>query len=289
MNKGTGFLHLGLGILLMSSSGTLGRYIDLEPAIVIWIRCVLGALALYVVLKAGKVPLSINSKKMFVSLLISSFFLGAHWVTYFYSLKFSTVAVGMLALFTYPVITSLLEPLMLKVKFDRSSVFLAIIGLIGLGFLVPEFSFKNEYTIGILIGVFSALCYSIRNIMLKKHVTNQSGIALMYYQLLFNIVLLLPFIFILDFQPLQIIEDYWMPILILSLVTTAAGHSFFVSSFKSFSISTVSIISSVTPLLGSFMGFIVLNEIPATNTYIGGALILLTVVVESIRSSRVSK
>lgn len=289
MNRWSNFLTLGLGILIMSSSGALGRYMDMEPPIVIWIRCVIGSLALLVLLFFLGISLKLDSRKQFYSLLISSAFLGAHWVTYFYSLKYSTVAIGMLSLFTYPVITSLLEPVMLKVKFQKGTLILAILSFVGVSLLVPEYSLDNEYTIGILIGIVSALVYSIRNIMLKKNISSQSGITLMFYQLAINVIYLAPFLFILDFDPILEIENNWMPLLILGLFTTAAGHTLFLLSFKHFTITTVSIISSITPLLGSLIGFVVLSELPANRTYIGGALILLTVIIESSRSAKANK
>ena len=44
--------------------------------------------------------------------------MGTHWVTYFYALQWSNVAIGMLSLFTYPVITALLEPLFFNTRFQ---------------------------------------------------------------------------------------------------------------------------------------------------------------------------
>ena len=44
--------------------------------------------------------------------------MGGHWITYFYALKFSNVAIGMLSLYTFPVMTALLEPFFIKVKLD---------------------------------------------------------------------------------------------------------------------------------------------------------------------------
>ena len=61
-----------------------------------------------------------------------------HWVTYFYALQWSNVAIGMLSLFTYPVITALLEPLILKTKFQKHHLILGFIVLIGVYFLAPD-------------------------------------------------------------------------------------------------------------------------------------------------------
>lgn len=279
------FLQLGLAIAIMSSSGTLGRYIELPPPVTIWLRCLLGAGALYAVLKIWKIDFRIW-KGNFWLLFASSAFLGLHWVTYFYALQLSSVAVGMLSLFTYPVITALLEPVMLKTHLKPGVLVLAIIAFVGVAFLVPELTLDNGYTMGIIFGILSAIFYSVRNIMLKKRIAEHSGIALMFYQLLIVTILLWPVLFIYDFQWVPGVFGHWKALLVLGLFTTAAGHTLFVLSFRHFTISTVSIISSITPLLGSFLGFIFLDEVPAGRTIIGGLLIFLTVIVESIRSAR---
>ncbi len=276
-------LQLGLAIFIMSSSGTLGRYIELPPPVTIWLRCIIGAVALFIVLKVGKFDLRIGNRKNFWLLFGSSLLLAGHWVSYFYSLKLSTVAIGMLSLFTYPVITTFLEPVMLKIPFQKSSLALGILAFVGVALLAPELSFENEHTLGIAIGVFSALCYSIRNILMKKRVAQQSGITLMFYQLLFISLFLWPVLFGFEFEPAQLSTD-WEALLILGLFTTATGHTLLVLSFKHFTVSTVSVISALTPLLGILLGFLVLNEIPAGRTYIGGSLIFLTVVTESLKS-----
>jgi drug/metabolite transporter (DMT)-like permease len=40
--------------------------------------------------------------------------MGAHWVTYFQSLQLSTVAIGILPLRTYPVMTAVVEPMLVR-------------------------------------------------------------------------------------------------------------------------------------------------------------------------------
>lgn len=276
-------LQLGLAIAVMSSSGTLGRYIQLPPPTIIWIRCMIGVIALFLVMKALRMDLAIKTKSTAWFLLLGGLLLGTHWVTYFYALKLSTVAIGMLSLFTYPVITAILEPLILKTKFQTSTIVLAVISFVGVVFLVPEFSLDNSYTVGILVGIFSAVCYSFRNLILKKQIDGQSGMFLMFYQLLVITGLGWPMLWI-ETASFSEITSNWDGLLILGLFTTATGHTLFTFSFKHFSVSTVSILSALTPLLGIFYGYLFLSEIPSGKTMIGGALIFCTVIAESYKS-----
>ena len=215
--------------------------------------------------------------------------MGLHWLTYFWALKLSNVAIGMLSLFTYPVLTAILEPIMTRTSFKWVDIFLAALAFVGVYFLIPEFSLANDTTLGILLGLFSSLLYSLRNILLKQSVSITSGTVLMFYQLIIVTVALLPVLF---WYPLdntaKVFQDEWEAILLLALYTTALGHTLLVRSFRHFKITTVSIITCLTPVLGIFQAMIFLNEKPTHQVLIGGSIIMISVVIESIRSIRQS-
>ncbi|WP_298762385.1 DMT family transporter [uncultured Polaribacter sp.] len=272
-----------LATLFISTSGVLGKYIALPAEVIIWFRGGFGAFFIFLFCKYKKVNLKINSKKDGYSFLVSGAFMAAHWVSYFYALKLSNVALGMLSMYTFPVMTAFLEPFFSKQKLNAIHVLLGILVLIGVYILVPNFSLENDEAKGILLGVFSALCYALRNLTTKKHVKNYNGSMIMLYQLIIVATLLLPVLFLSDVSNVQ----SQLPLLVLiALLTTAIGHTMIVNSLQHFSVATASIISSVQPIFGIIIAFIFVREIPSFNTYIGGGLILLTVVIESIRSKK---
>ena len=276
-------LELLLATVLISTSGVLGRYIDLPTPVTIWWRCILGAIFLYLFSRYRKFSFKIHSKKDISRVVLSSIFLGTHWITYFYALKLSNVALGMLSLFTFPVITAFLEPLFSKTKFDLIHVFLGILVLVGIYILAPEFDFESCQVKGILLGIFSSFCYALRNLILKGQVLRYNGTTLMTYQIFILSFVLLPFVLVMGTNNITTQFPY---VILLALFTTAIGHSLFVHSFKNFSVSTASIINSLQPILGIVMAYVFLKEIPSINTFIGGSMILATVIIESFRSKR---
>jgi len=209
--------------------------------------------------------------------------MAVHWVTYFYALKLSNVALGVLSLYTFPIIITLLEPLFLKVKFDPMYILLGLLVLIGLFILTPEFNIDSTQVKGILFGVFSAFCYAVRILILKQHVTKYNGTMLMFYQTVIITILLLPTLFFMDISGL---ESQFPYLLLLAFLTTAIGHSLMLHSLKLFSASTASIISSLQPVFAIILAFFFLQEIPTTRTFWGGTLILLIVVIERVRSKK---
>ena len=274
-------LQLNLAVIIISTSGTLGRYIELSPFLIIFLRSFIAIWALLIFCKIKGLKLDFSSKKDLLKVLFAGVLMCAHWLTYFQSLKLSSVAIGMLSIYTYPVITTFLEPLIRKTGFNRIHLFLGILVLLGVYFLVPEFSLDNQQTIAVCFGVGSAFLYSLRNILMKQQASKYNGSVLMLYQMFVVSTLLIPVLFFFD---LSVIPSQLAPVLVLGLLTTSVGHTLLVSSFKYFSATTASIISSAQPIYGILLGYFILNEIPSINTAIGGLLIATAVFTEIFRS-----
>ncbi|WP_369820285.1 EamA family transporter [Tenacibaculum sp. SG-28] len=113
-----------LATFLISTSGVLGKYIAMPTEVIIWCRAFLAMIFLGIYLTINKVSLAVKSPKHKLPFLLGGILMAIHWVTYFYALKLSNVAIGMLSLFTFPVLIAFLEPLFLKVKFNPIHLFL---------------------------------------------------------------------------------------------------------------------------------------------------------------------
>ena len=274
-------LEINLAMFFIATSGALGRYVQLPVPVTIGARALLAFLVLYFFCMWKGISLHINRRDVPIILFIG-FLMGVHWITYFYALKLSTVAIGMLSLFTYPALTAFLEPLILKTKFQRVHVLLALLVLLGMFFLSPNLDFQNSNTIAIGFGLLSALAYALRNILLKGKVSDYHGSTLMVYQTGIIGVVLFPFFF--TIAP-ELVLEQWRALIALAVITTAIGHTWFIMTFKHFNITTVSIISSIQPVYGILIGAVFLSEIPALSTILGGLLILSSVVIESMRAN----
>ncbi|MEM6514962.1 MAG: DMT family transporter [Bacteroidota bacterium] len=272
---------LTLATIFISTSGALGKYIDMPTPVIIWWRCALAGLFLFLYGRFRKIKFKLNHNKDGASFVLAALLMGGHWITYFHALKLSNVAIGMLSLFTFPVITAILEPLFFKTKFDLIHVLLGFMVLIGIYILSPEFDIENTQLQGVLLGVLSAILYASRNLMLKSKSKTYNASVLMFYQVIILTLFLLPALFFMDGSNIKTQLPF---LFVLALVTTAIGHTMFVNSLKHFKVSTASIIGSSQPVFGIIIAFLFLNEIPEWNIIFGGSVILLTVIIESIRS-----
>ncbi len=281
--QGKDILLLNLAMLFISTSGVLGRYISMPPEITIFWRAAIAMILLLGICSWQKVHLFENLKGNIGVFCLGGFLMMAHWVAYFYALQWSNVAIGMLSVFTYPVITAILEPILLGTKFQKTHLFLGLLTLVGIYFLVPDFNFSGSNMKAVGLGTFSALCYALRNILMKKPIQEHNGTKLMFFQTLTTALVLLPFLVI---EGVGNIAEQWQAVLFLALFTTVIGHTMFLMSLKRFSITSASIMSCTQPIFGILLGVIFLGEYPAWTTYIGGGLILLSVVIESFSFGR---
>ncbi len=277
----TNVLFLNLAVLFISTSGVLGRYITLDPIVIIFYRSLLAAMVFYILIRWRKIDLKISGKRDLLKIILGGILFGAHWITYFYSLQLSNVAIGLLSLFTYPVITAFLEPVLLKTSFNRIHLALGVLVLGGIYLLSPELDFENDYFIAVILGVISSVFYALRNILMKNQISKYNGTTLMFYQILTICICLSPVLFYSEITPVLV---QWKPLLTLAILTTCIGHTLFLNSFRNFTVTAASIMSSIQPVYGILLAVIFLDEVPGMMTILGGILIISAVVIESLVS-----
>lgn len=275
--------ELNFSILIISTAAIFARYIPLDPALITFWRGAIAFATLGSFLLINKKSFQIKSKKDRIRLLFSSVLFALHWLTYFYALQVSSVAIGMLSLFTFPVITAFIEPFYFKTKLNKRHIILAIIVLVGLYIMAPEINISNSNTKGIIAGVISAFLFSLRNLTMKSNSGKYDSSILMFYQFLFVAIVFIPFLYFSDTSKTVEFAPY---ILCLGVITTAIGHTLFIKSLKNFNVSTASIIASSQPVYGILMGVFFLNEYPSYNTIFGGVLIISTVFIESFNAKK---
>jgi len=277
------YFKLNLAMLCISSSGVLVRSIGLPAETIIVIRSIIGGFLLWMILRTttkGSRP-KMRFRKGVVA---TGVFLCLHWLFYFLSLKASNVATAMISLYTFPILTVFLEPFFRKSKINIRHVLLGVLVLVGILFLVPDRESFETSLWGVVFGLLSAVFYALRNLLLSNQVQQEDSMSLMVQQLVITGLVLSPSLFYLE-NPIRI-QDFWMELLILSVVTTALGHTLFVKSLEKIRVSTASIISSIQPIYGIILAILILQENPPLKTLIGGVLILATVIIESYSSAR---
>lgn len=273
-------IELNLAVLLWAGTALFAKWIALPAFQITGLRSIVAAAVLYAVLRWQGQSLRTASRRDFWMLMAGGVAMGLHWVTYFQSIQVSTVAVGILSLHTYPVMTALVEPILFRERLHWLDVALAVIVLVGVAVLVPEFSLDSPVTQGVLLGVLSAACFAVRNILSRHAVAAYGGGRVTFYQLLAAAMMLLP-VTMLAGEPLSI-RAGWQTVL-LGVLFTALPHTLYTNSLVHLKARSVGVIATLLPVYGSATAAILLGEIPAARTVLGGVIILAAVAIETAR------
>lgn len=268
------FLEVSLSSLLIAFSALFAKVLPFSPHHIIFLRAAITCVALLIFLKLTKKNITLRSKKDYLMVLLIGALLASHWVLYYTALQLSTIALGIIALFTYPAITAVLEPYFFNYQHVKKELISSFLVLIGIVLIVPAFTLENTMTLGIVTGVCTAFVFSLRNLLSKKYLSHYSGAQTMVWQTGVATLLLFPLFF---FNTPQLTTKPLFLILLLGLFFTAIPHTLFVRNLSKIKATTVSIIMSMQPVYGILIGYFFLSEVPSLRTLIGGILIIITV------------
>lgn len=276
-------IYLHIAVLLFGGTALFAKLIGLNALDITAYRAAIAGVAICVLLTLQKKPIKLRRAKDYVIAILLGIAVGIHWVTYFAGMQLAGITVGMLAFFTYPVITVFLEPLFNKSKPKTKDIISAVVVITGIYLLIPNVNLGDDITLGVVTGVVSALFFAIRNITHKRYFSEYGGPQTMFYQTLVASLMLCAFI---EVPITQINDADLILLLIAGVVFTAMPHSLFAASLKNLSAATAGLISCLQPLYGTILAIIILHERPSVMTLIGGALIVSAACFETWSISR---
>ncbi len=264
----------------MAATGLFSQVIDLPAWDITGYRTWIAASVLFAWVWWREGHVKLNSAQDYRRMLVLGALLCVHWITYFHSMQVSNIAVGMLSLYAYPVMTVFMEPLLKGTKIDWGDVASGMFVVVGIYFLVPEFDISNSMTQGVLWGLVSAFTFALRNLLLGHWFSGQSSARSMSYQVLIVALLMTPVILTSTHKPTHV---DWGLMLILGLFFTAFSHTLFGNALRYLKAKTVALVACIQPVYGVIYGVIFMHNIPNTATFIGGAIIVTAAAYESLR------
>jgi drug/metabolite transporter (DMT)-like permease len=280
---GKGLLEINGATLFLGFVALFPKIIDLPPEQIIFGRCAVAAAALGLLLLARRRLPRLTRPRDYLVVAILGTFLSTHWVLYFHAIQVSTVAVAIISLFTFPVITVLLEPIVFRTRVAIGDILTALAVLLGIYLMIPDGSFESGVARGAFWGVMSAFLYSARNVFQKRYLTEPSSSVVMLYQVSVGALVMLPFL------PEGFGGEFgawaWQ-LIALGVIFTALPHTLLLSSLSHLKAKTVGIVQSLQPAYGIALAALFLSEYPSLRTLAGGVVILGAAVYESIKVSR---
>ena len=278
-----GLLSVHAAVLIFSFTALFSKLVSLPALEITFYRSVFACLAIAVYMAYTKQSYRLGSKRDYMMAGLLGSLLAIHWVTYFHAMQVSTVAVGVIALYTYPVITVFLEPLFHGERPHIADIMSSIAVLFGIYLIVPEFSLDNSTLVGVLFGVFSALMMSLRNIMQRRYFSAYKASHSLFYQTLVVMLVLVVFI---DTDISAIESSQWWLLLLLGIVFTALPHTLFANGLLHLKAKTASLIACVQVVYAAIFAAVILGEWLTWNVIAGGLIVVSAAMYESLPKKR---
>jgi drug/metabolite transporter (DMT)-like permease len=277
-------IHAAVG--LFGLAGLFGKWIALSPFIIVFGRVFFASFTLALLLLIMKQGLKITPRRDYLIFILIGFILSIHWVVFFKSIQVSTVAIGLLSYSSFPLFTVFLESLFFKEKIDEINIISAILCILGIFLIIPKFDFSHSVFQGVLWGLLAGLTFAVLTILNRNLSQKHSSLVIAFFQDFFATIFLFPFL--LMKKPTLNIHNLLL-FTILGVFCTAGSHTLFIKGMRQIKAQTASIISSLEPVYGIVLAFLLLHEIPALRTLLGGMIILLTTLYVSGRTAARSK
>ena len=270
-------------VFLYGFTSILGVLISLEALPIVIYRMLIGAIGLAIFFLIINPTYFRINKKVFIKVFFSGIIIGAHWVTFFYAIKISTISITLSMMSAGALITAFIDPIYNRKKISPYEIFFGCITIIG---VVVIYKSEFEHLIGITIALFSAFLSSLFTILNRDLVKRNNFITLSFYELLIGGVACLIFYFLtnefklLDFE-LKGFDFLW--IFILGIICTSFAFNVSIKVLRHLSSFTVMMIINLEPIYGIILSILIWKDeaFLSLNFYVGFVIVLSSILMDT--------
>lgn len=281
------YLHLHFLVFIWGFTAILGALISIDAIPLVWYRMLFAVIIVFIYFIIKKKPLRIGPKAL-LKFLISGIIIAVHWIFFFSAIKVANVSVALIALSTGALFASFLEPLFFRRRINFLELLFGLIVIAGLYLIL---NFEGGYTLGIiyaLIASFLSVLFSVLNGLFVRKYTAE---VISFYQLLFGVGFITLYILVttgFTMDQFALKSSDFIYLFILSSICTAYAFIVSVKIMKHLTPYTVILTLNLEPVYGIILAVIIFGEKEKMSTqfYVGGAVILLIVIINGILKNK---
>ena len=279
-----GLLAVHAAVLIFGFTALFSKLLTFPTLEITFYRSVVAFIVIAIYVAYKKQAFLLDSPRDYLMAGLLGVLLATHWVSYFYAMQISSVAIGVIALYTFPVITVFLEPLFHGEKPHSADIVSSIAVLFGIYLIVPDFSLDNSTALGVAAGVFSAFMLALRNILQRRNFSGYSASQALLYQSAVVVLALFAFI---DTETISIDDRQWGLLILLGVVFTALPHTLFAYGLLHLKAKTAGLIACVQVVYAAVFAALFLGEWLSLNIVIGGLIVVSAAMYESLPKKQV--
>jgi drug/metabolite transporter (DMT)-like permease len=271
------FTFKGYGEIITASilwgfAGILAKKIvGMSAQGIIFYRVTFALLILFIFLYLSGNLHKIKLKDKKIYLLLFSIFQVATMLTYFIAVLKASVSVAVLLLYTAPVYTTVLSPMLLKEKSAKTGWFALILSISGILMIVDiEKIDLSLQSLGIFAGILSGISYALQIIISKHICCTYSGYTQAFWSFMIAMLILLPA----GISQFDAVHGNITYLVLLAIFPTILAVSLYFNGLNKVKASSASILALIEPLSAVILAVLILNEKISFPLILGGALIL---------------
>lgn len=271
------YIAVVIGVISLSTSAIFVKLASGAPAAIIaYYRLLFAALMMLpVILIKHRHEFKLISKKDWLFTILAGIFLAVHFILWFESLNYTSVASSVVLVTLQPIFAFLGTYLFFKERFSAGAVISMTITLFG-SFIISwgDFQISGSALLGDILAILGAVMITVYFLCGQKV---RKRLSLMTYTfivysisactlLVYNIALQHPFI--------GYSSNHWWIFIILAIFPTFLGHSLFNWALKWLSTSTISMAIVFEPIGATILAYFILGEQVGPSQWLGGTIII---------------
>ncbi|HDR3660690.1 DMT family transporter [Bacillus paranthracis] len=282
-----GAICLSLAASIWGGMYVVSKYVldFIPPLTLVWLRFIIAFVVLYMILKITE-----KKQKKTVTIRKKDWLLFAWigFIGYFISItcqfigtKLSDAHTGSLVTSATPAFIVIFAAIILKEKLTARRLLSTIIATIGVIIVIGWDIEIGSYFIGTIILVGAAITWALLSIYVKIASARFSSLVITTYAIFFSLFFITPFM-VWEFQsnPIEHMTLYViLGVLYLGIVSTAGAFFLWNKGLELIDASIGSLFFFCQPIIGSLLGWLLLNETLNSNFFIGGILIICSVFI----------
>lgn len=281
-NEKGAYLKIHIAVLLFGFTAILGDLIQLPAVMIVWWRVLLTSFSLLFFIQFGKKLREIPLKQIRTYAIIGMI-IGLHWICFYGSVKLSNASVCLICMSTTSLFTSLIEPILVRTKFNKFELMLSAMIIPGMLLIVNNIDLS--YMAGVWVGLASALLAAIFSTLNKANIKGADPYTISFIELSSAwgmISIMLIFLWISGNQPAVFLPsgiNDWIFLITLALLCTTLAHVLSLQALKYLSAFASNLVINLEPVYGILLAIVILKEHKELNPmfYLGASIILLSV------------
>lgn len=286
------YLAVIIGAISVSTSAIFVKLATQAPAAIIANYRLLIAIIIMlpIIIVKHRHEFKAIDRKNWIYSTFAGIFLAAHFILWFESLNYTSVASSVVLVTLQPIFAFLGTYLFFKERFSPGAVISMLIALFG-SFIISwgDFQISGMALLGDLLAILGAITITIY-FLFGQRVRKQ--LSLMTYTFIvysISSITLLIYNFVLENPFLGYPIDHWWIFLALAIIPTFFGHTLFNWALRWLSTSTISMGIIFEPVGATILAYLIFGERVSAWQWLGGTIILAGLFLFIVSTSRKSK